>query len=112
MNLTAWDIQSKHIYTVDGAAPPLYSGECRYGGGEAYVLITKEDAKDIVNAERSGGAIIRWNYEETADCLRANTKNHEPIVVVSVQENHHGPEELDGKKSVPQPYGGDVSRQY
>lgn len=36
--LNPWDVQSKHIQTEDGKAESLYSGECRYGGGESYVL--------------------------------------------------------------------------
>lgn len=36
--LNPWDVQSKHIQTEDGVAESLYSGECRYGGGEAYVM--------------------------------------------------------------------------
>ena len=36
--LNGWDVQSKHIQPEDGIAESLYSGECRYGGGESYVL--------------------------------------------------------------------------
>lgn len=36
--LNGWDVQSKHIQPEDGVAESLYSGECRYGGGESYVL--------------------------------------------------------------------------
>ena len=36
--LNPWDVQSKHIQSPDGIAEALYSGECRYGGGESYVL--------------------------------------------------------------------------
>lgn len=36
--LNPWDVQSKHIQPEDGIAESLYSGECRYGGGESYVL--------------------------------------------------------------------------
>ena len=36
--LNGWDIQSKHVVGADGVAEPLYSGECRGGGGESYVL--------------------------------------------------------------------------
>ena len=36
--LNPWDVQSKHIQTEDGVAESLYSGECRYGGGESYVM--------------------------------------------------------------------------
>ena len=36
--LNPWDVQSKHIQTPDGVAESLYAGECRYGGGESYVM--------------------------------------------------------------------------
>ena len=36
--LNPWDVQSKHIQPEDGIAESLYSAECRYGGGESYVL--------------------------------------------------------------------------
>ena len=36
--LNPWDVQSKHIQQPNGVAESLYSGECRYGGGESYVL--------------------------------------------------------------------------
>lgn len=36
-SLNGWDVQSKHIQPTDGIAETLYSGECRYGGGESYV---------------------------------------------------------------------------
>jgi len=37
-SLTPWDIQSKQISPENGIARPLYSGECRGGGGEQYVM--------------------------------------------------------------------------
>ena len=40
--LNPWDVQSKHIQPEDGVAEALYSGECRYGGGESYVLADSE----------------------------------------------------------------------
>jgi hypothetical protein len=39
--LNSWDVQSKHIQPEDGKAEALYSGECRYGGGESYVMQSK-----------------------------------------------------------------------
>ena len=36
--LNPWDVQSKHVQSEDGIAEALYSGECRYGGGESYVM--------------------------------------------------------------------------
>ena len=38
--LNPWDVQSKHIQPEDGVAESLYSGECRGGGGESYVMET------------------------------------------------------------------------
>ena len=39
--LNPWDVQSKHIQSENGIAESLYSGECRYGGGESYVMQNK-----------------------------------------------------------------------
>ena len=50
--LNGWDVQSKHIQPENGRAESLYSRECRYGGGESYVL-------------QSGGAI---SFQERAGC--------------------------------------------
>ena len=36
--LNSWDVQSKHVQPESGIAESLYSGECRYGGGESYVM--------------------------------------------------------------------------
>ena len=36
--LNSWDVQSKHIQPENGVAESLYAAECRYGGGESYVL--------------------------------------------------------------------------
>ena len=33
-----WDVQSKHVLDVSGISDAIYAGECRYGGGEKYVL--------------------------------------------------------------------------
>lgn len=41
--LNPWDVQSKHIQPEDGITESLYSGECRYGGGESYVLSQKDN---------------------------------------------------------------------
>lgn len=38
--LNSWDVQSKHIQPEDGIAESLYAAECRYGGGESYVMQT------------------------------------------------------------------------
>ena len=38
INLNKDDVQSKAILDPKGIAPALYAGECRYGGGECYVM--------------------------------------------------------------------------
>lgn len=40
--LNPWDIQSKHVFSIDGVCEALYAGECRYGGGEHYVCYAIE----------------------------------------------------------------------
>ena len=40
--LNPWDVQSKHIMSTDGISRTLYAGECRWGGGEAYVCYAIE----------------------------------------------------------------------
>lgn len=40
--LNPWDVQSKHIHQIDGISSALYSGECRCGGGEIYIMIPKK----------------------------------------------------------------------
>jgi len=41
----SWDVQSKHILNPDGVAEALYSGDCRWGGSEAYVLDGAQNRK-------------------------------------------------------------------
>ena len=41
--LNSWDVQSKHIQPEDGIAESLYAAECRYGGGESYVLQNQKE---------------------------------------------------------------------
>lgn len=57
--------------------------------------------KILITLNDQGGAVMSWNYNELADCLRANTKHHEPIVVVSCTETLPQQKELDGKSNVP-----------
>ena len=41
-----WDNESKHIYLPEGIVSALYAGECRWGGGEAYVLYPAAEIKN------------------------------------------------------------------
>ena len=76
MILNPWDVQSKHIHILDGKASALYAGECRYGGGECYVLTligkVKTDGKDrmgswLSSAERLKGTWDRISGRKSSD---------------------------------------------
>ena len=73
--LNPWDVQSKHIQSEDGVAESLYSGECRYGGGEAYVLSLEPGA-----ASRVGGHI----YEGIAGTIRAEAGDNQMSVCYGI----------------------------
>ena len=101
--LNSWDVQSKHIQPEDGIAESLYSGECRYGGGESYVLqsqptiametfhctteeeivqtLKARDYKDpqVVCLNDQGGQQMSVSENVTAT-LRAEEHGHQPIV--------------------------------
>lgn len=62
--LNPWDVQSKHIQPESGKAEALYSGECRYGGGESYVMQEKVCSID----EKMGNTYV---HEEQANTLGA-----------------------------------------
>ena len=42
INLNKDDVQSKAVLDPDGIAPSLYAGECRGGGGEMYVMESRD----------------------------------------------------------------------
>lgn len=80
--LNSWDVQSKHIQPEEGIAEALYSGECRGGGGESYVMQkTSVVAFEPGAASRVGGHI----YEDKAGSLRANAGDNQQAVCI---ENH------------------------
>lgn len=56
MVLNPWDVQSKHIYSTEGSAPPLYAGECRWGGGETYILVKETDGREADLPKNQKGA--------------------------------------------------------
>lgn len=62
-NLNKGDIQSKTVLDPSGISPTLYSGECRYGGGEMYVL----DNDNITASPRT-----TISGKETFGCLEAS----------------------------------------
>ena len=61
--LNPWDVQSKHIMSVNGVAETLYSGECRYGGGEAYVLYEMDSI--VAMNEREMSMMITFDIANT-----------------------------------------------
>lgn len=67
--LNSWDVQSKHIQPENGIAESLYSGECRYGGGESYVMCLNDQ----------GGQQMEVT-ENITGTLRAQEHGHQPIV--------------------------------
>ena len=62
--LNPWDVQSKHIQPEDGVAEALYSGECRGGGGESYVMQTPAIAFDRAAYNQGQNAQYNFSVEE------------------------------------------------
>lgn len=62
--LNPWDVQSKHIQPTDGKAEALYSGECRYGGGESYVLSVDEKMGQTYIGEDIGNTLASRDYKQ------------------------------------------------
>ena len=62
--LNSWDVQSKHIQPEDGIAESLYSGECRGGGGESYVMQTPAIAFDRAAYNQGQNAQYNFSVEE------------------------------------------------
>lgn len=42
-----------------------------------------QEQKILITLNDQGGAIMRWNYNELSDTLRAEMKSHPPVVVVN-----------------------------
>jgi len=76
-NLNCGDVQSKAILDPSGIAPPLYAGECRYGGGECYVL-QKCIGFDMYNQQSTGNVSRTVKTPLGGDDL--------PVVAYSVQD--------------------------
>lgn len=75
--LNGWDIQSKHIQPEDGRAESLYSGECRYGGGESYVLQNGAISFQERAGKPGGGKGILIQNERTG---ALSTLNNQSVV--------------------------------
>ena len=75
--LNGWDVQSKHIQPEDGRAESLYSGECRYGGGESYVLQNRAISFQERAGKPGGGKGILIQNERTG---ALSTLNNQSVV--------------------------------
>ena len=71
MCLNPWDVQSKHIQPQDGIAESLYSGECRGGGGESYVMTYGIPAYNS-NVMKSANPNSGYVEEDSARTLDGN----------------------------------------
>jgi DNA (cytosine-5)-methyltransferase 1 len=76
VNLNKNDVQSKAVLDPAGIAPALYSGECRGGGGECYVLDKIPCTLEPGIAAREGGHV----YEGVSGTLRANAGDNQMAV--------------------------------
>ena len=80
--LNPWDIQSKRIISADGTADALYSGERRYGGGEAYVL----DQMETICLEGNGARASHQGagFSESDVMYTLNTIEQHGVLPVAV----------------------------
>ena len=85
--LNPWDIQSKHVQSAEGVAETLYSGEARYGGGEAYVL----DKPDTICLEGNGSRESHFGngYAESDVMYTLNTIEQHGVLPVAVDLYNH-----------------------
>lgn len=93
--LNSWDVQSKHIQTEDGIAESLYAAECRYGGGESYVL-QNQKTKGF-NGWQSHTANMPVLDEKTPPIeatMPPNVMHAEPVLLESNQ--NHATIQTDG----------------
>ena len=86
VNLNKNDVQSKAVLDPAGIAPALYSGECRGGGGECYVLDKIPCTLEPGIAAREGGHI----YEGVSGTLRANAGDNKMAVAYGVTTKGNG----------------------
>ena len=80
--LNSWDVQSKHIQPENGIAEALYSGECRGGGGESYVIQSTKgtESRNVACCLNDQGGSQMGVTEEVSGTLRAQEHGHQPIV--------------------------------
>ena len=85
--LNPWDVQSKHIQPENGKAEALYSGECRGGGGESYVMqepVYCLQGNGIDRADTAGCNGKGWKEDES---YTLNTVDRHAICIGNGQVN-------------------------
>jgi DNA (cytosine-5)-methyltransferase 1 len=75
--LNSWDVQSKHIQPENGKAESLYSGECRYGGGESYVM----QSVCIGNGQIHDAESPSVEVSKTLNCM------DDPMKIITIEGN-------------------------
>lgn len=80
--LNPWDVQSKHIQPENGIAETLYSGECRYGGGESYVMEEKPETI-CIDGNGSRDSHFGNGYRESDVMYTLNTIEQHGVLPVS-----------------------------
>ena len=96
--LNPWDVQSKHIQPEDGIAESLYAAECRYGGGESYVLQNTNPAVAFTQNEREE---VR-DLQDVAGALSAEPGTHQQTYVAQTfKKDSHAKSSDDGQGWVP-----------
>ena len=76
LNLNKGDVQSKTILDPKGIAPALYAGECRYGGGECYVLDQKIPYTLKIRSGCEGGGKGALIQEDMSATLATNNDQY------------------------------------
>ena len=98
--LNSWDVQSKHIQPENGKAEALYSGECRGGGGESYVMQNTEvygicsDNSNSMKSSNPYSGIYKADTTRTLDLNGGNPACNQGGMIVlegnGQRENHKG----------------------
>ena len=98
--LNSWDVQSKHIQPENEKAEALYSGECRGGGGESYVMQNTEvygicsDNSNSMKSSNPYSGIYKADTTRTLDLNGGNPACNQGGMIVlegnDQRESHKG----------------------
>lgn len=90
--LNAWDVQSKHIQPENGIAESLYAGECRYAGGESYVLQNQKEPV-LLESNQNHATIQTDGVSTTLPASMGEGGGYVPMVCIEgngTRESHKG----------------------